>query len=89
MNLIHISENGLHLVFEKKEDVPTSAFTMGIGTILKAKKILLVRGADNKDIIEKVDENRELCFYNENSVEYRNSLDLLKHCMVCEWKECK
>jgi len=53
MNLIHISENGLHLVFEKKEDVPTSAFTMGIGTILKAKKILLVGGADKKDIIEK------------------------------------
>jgi len=40
-------------LFEKKEDVPTSAFTMGIGTILKAKKILLVGGADKKDIIEK------------------------------------
>ncbi len=40
-------------LFEKKEDVPTSAFTMGIGTILKAKKILLVGGADKKDIIER------------------------------------
>lgn len=40
-------------LFEKKEDVPTSAFTMGIGTILKAKKILLVGGADKKEIIEK------------------------------------
>lgn len=40
-------------LFEKKEDVPTSAFTMGIGTILKAEKILLVGGADKKEIIEK------------------------------------
>ena len=40
-------------LFEKKEDVPTSAITMGIGTILKAKKILLIGGADKKDIIER------------------------------------
>ena len=40
-------------LFEKKEDVPTSALTMGIGTIMKAKSILLVGGADKKDIIER------------------------------------
>lgn len=40
-------------LFEKVEDVPTSAFTMGIGTITKAKKILLIAGEDKADIIAK------------------------------------
>lgn len=34
--------------FEKKEDVPTTAITMGIGTILKAKEILLIASGKNK-----------------------------------------
>ncbi len=39
--------------FEKYEDVPTQAYTMGIGTIMKAKKILLVaNGAAKADIIK-------------------------------------
>jgi len=38
--------------FDKPEDVPTHALTMGVGTILKAKTILLVvRGADKADIV--------------------------------------
>lgn len=40
-------------LFERIEDVPTMAVTMGIGTILKARKILLIAGADKKDIVEK------------------------------------
>ena len=41
--------------FAKKEDVPTEAYTMGIGTIMKAKKILLmVSGKDKADILQKV-----------------------------------
>ena len=28
--------------FEKREDVPTHAYTMGIGSIMKAKRVLLV-----------------------------------------------
>lgn len=40
-------------LFEKKEDVPTKALTMGIGTIMKAKKILLIAGADKKEIVER------------------------------------
>ena len=28
--------------FEKREDVPTTAYTMGIGSIMKAKRVLLV-----------------------------------------------
>ncbi len=40
-------------LFERREDVPTQAITMGIGTIMKANKILLIAGADKKDIVEK------------------------------------
>lgn len=40
--------------FEKIEDVPTQAYTMGIGTIMKAKKILLVAsGEDKAEIVKK------------------------------------
>ena len=40
--------------FEKEEDVPRQAYTIGIGTIMKAKKILLVAsGADKAEIIAK------------------------------------
>ena len=38
-------------LFEKIEDVPTKAITMGIGTIMKAARILLIAGEDKKDII--------------------------------------
>lgn len=38
-------------LFEKIEDVPTKAITMGIGTIMKASRILLIAGEDKKDII--------------------------------------
>lgn len=38
--------------FEKEEDVPRQAYTMGIGTIMKAKKILLiVSGEDKAEIL--------------------------------------
>lgn len=40
-------------LFERREDVPTQAITMGIGTIMKARKILLIAGADKADIVEK------------------------------------
>ncbi|MFH1904983.1 MAG: glucosamine-6-phosphate deaminase [bacterium] len=39
--------------FEKKEDVPTQAITMGIGTIMKAKKVvLLANGANKADAVK-------------------------------------
>jgi len=39
--------------FDSIDDVPKQALTMGVGTILKAKKILLVvKGADKADIIK-------------------------------------
>ena len=34
--------------FEKKEDVPTQAITMGIGTIMKSKKVVLLANGTNK-----------------------------------------
>lgn len=34
--------------FEKAEDVPRQAYTMGIGTIMRAKKILLLVSGDDK-----------------------------------------
>ena len=40
--------------FASKEEVPTQAYTMGIGTIMQAKKILVVvSGADKANIVEK------------------------------------
>ena len=40
--------------FASKDDVPTTAITMGIGTIMKAKKILLIAsGKNKKEIFEK------------------------------------
>lgn len=39
--------------FEKMEDVPTQAYTMGIGTIMKAKKILLIASGEEKAKIVK------------------------------------
>ena len=41
--------------FEKESDVPRQAYTMGIGTIMNAKKILVVvSGADKAEILNKV-----------------------------------
>jgi len=40
-------------LFERVEDVPVRAVTMGIGTIMKAKKILLIAGPDKADIVQK------------------------------------
>ena len=40
-------------LFDRIEDVPTRAVTMGIGTIMKAKRILLIAGADKQEIIER------------------------------------
>lgn len=40
-------------LFDRIEDVPTMAITMGIGTIMKAKKILLIAGEDKAAIIER------------------------------------
>lgn len=40
-------------LFERIEDVPTRAVTMGVGTIMKAGRILLIAGADKKEIIRK------------------------------------
>lgn len=37
--------------FEKEEDVPRQAYTMGIGTIMSAKKILLVVSGEDKAAI--------------------------------------
>lgn len=40
--------------FEKVEDVPTQAYTMGINTIMQAKMILvIVSGADKAEIVKK------------------------------------
>lgn len=41
--------------FENEADVPRQAYTMGIGTIMSAKKVLVVvSGADKADILDKV-----------------------------------
>lgn len=40
--------------FEKIEDVPTQAYTMGIGTIMRAKRILLIAsGKDKAEAVKK------------------------------------
>lgn len=40
-------------LFDKLEDVPTEAITMGVGAIMKAKRVLLIAGADKAGIVEK------------------------------------
>jgi len=40
--------------FELKKEVPKFAFTMGIATILEAKKIILLAGKNKKEIISQV-----------------------------------
>lgn len=42
--------------FEKEEDVPKTALSMGMGTIMAAREILLVAGADKRAIMEKLKE---------------------------------
>ena len=39
--------------FESADDVPRQAYTMGIGTIMKAKKMLIVNGEAKADIVAK------------------------------------
>ena len=40
-------------LFDRVEDVPTQAVTMGICTIMKAKRILLIAGPDKAEIVER------------------------------------
>lgn len=40
-------------LFQRIEDVPSKAVTMGVGTIMKADRILLIAGEEKKDIILK------------------------------------
>lgn len=40
-------------LFDKIEDVPTQAVTMGIGAIMKAKRVLLIAGPDKKEIVDR------------------------------------
>lgn len=40
-------------LFDRVEDVPTQAVTMGVGAIMKAKRVLLIAGPDKKEIVEK------------------------------------
>ena len=53
VNLTESTINANSRLFERREDVPTQAITMGIGTIMKSDKILLIAGEDKTDIIEK------------------------------------
>ena len=53
VNLTESTINANSRLFERREDVPTQAITMGIGTIMKANKILLIAGEDKTDIIDK------------------------------------
>lgn len=57
-NIINLTQSTIDAntrFFEKKEDVPTQAYTMGIKTIMSAKKILLVAsGKDKAEIIYKM-----------------------------------
>lgn len=43
--------------FKSIDEVPTRAFTMGIGTILEARQIILLAGKNKKEIIQKVIDN--------------------------------
>jgi len=40
--------------FKKMEDVPKTAISMGIGTIMAAKKIVLIAGADKAELVKEL-----------------------------------
>ncbi len=40
-------------LFDRIEDVPTQAVTMGIGAIMKARRVLLIAGADKREIVDR------------------------------------
>lgn len=55
VDLTEMTINANTRFFAKKEDVPTQAYTMGIQTIMSAKKILLVAsGKDKAEIVYKM-----------------------------------
>lgn len=61
-HLTNLTENTIEAnarFFESKKDVPTEALTMGLGGIMKAKKILLIASGESKaDIISKLLEGK-------------------------------
>lgn len=58
VHLVNLAEKTIEAnkrFFDRVEDVPRQAYTMGIGTIFQAKKILLVvSGAEKADILKRV-----------------------------------
>lgn len=51
---VKLTESTIHAnarLFDNVEEVPTTALTMGIGTIMRAKRIVLVAGAEKKEIV--------------------------------------
>lgn len=55
VDLVEDTINANARFFESKDDVPTQAISMGIGSILKAKKIILFAYGENKaDAIQKM-----------------------------------
>lgn len=61
-HLTRLTENTIEAnsrFFESKEEVPTEALTMGLGGIMKAKKILLIASGESKaEIISKLLEGK-------------------------------
>ena len=60
-HLVTLTDNTIEAnarFFEKKEDVPTKALTMGIGTIMKSRKIIILASGKNKyDAVQKLLDN--------------------------------
>ncbi len=60
-HLVTLTDNTIEAnarFFEKKEDVPTKALTMGIGTIMKSRKIVILASGKNKfDAVQKLLDN--------------------------------
>jgi glucosamine-6-phosphate deaminase len=54
--MIDLTQNTIEAnsrLFDRIEDVPKKAVTMGIRQIMMAKRIVLIAGADKADIVEK------------------------------------
>ena len=55
VELTAMTRNANKRFFNSIDEVPTAAFTMGIGTVMAARKIVMViTGADKADILQKV-----------------------------------
>ncbi len=78
VTLNNITRNYVAKYFSSPNNVPTQAITMGIGTILRANKILLMAWGDNKsEIVQKAAEETMSDFVPATFLQEHNNVDFI------------